>query len=638
MIIKNRLFAIAGFVLYLLAAQVCFAMPPNVIMPSELHSGMRGIAKTVVSGTKIENFNVEVVDVMRQSGPAGGDLVLVRLSGDVIRRTGGIAQGMSGSPVFFNGRLAGALAFGWSLTEADLCMMTPISEMLKISGEMRHDIAEKNRLAEEERIKKAKEEAKDLIKTIEDKKNNKDTQKQEQKPKTDEANGQDNVLTALKELLPQGTPFMASGFSEGGLAILKSELKDLDIVPYNVGGIPYDMGGVKLEPGSSVSVDLIRGDFKFGAIGTVTWVDDKEVLAFGHTFTKKGKTNYFLSNAYIFTTVRSLNNSFKVGAAGELLGTVMQDRSSGIAGQIGFYPDIIPMLIKVNDKTRSLKNTAAVQIIHDEMFSPALAQASVVSIVDNTADRSGEGTGTVKFIIRAKNLPDGREIKRENMFYSSANINAVLASEMVRGLHLLTRNRYKHVDITDVDIDIELTDERRVASIISAKSLTKSAKAGEEIAVEVTLQPYREQQIRRIAKFTVPKDQMPGPMSLSVRGGISLVSLQSAVQQQNAAETALLLRADSAKEKTFEEQIDEFNNRDRNNDIIVDVINAVPQPKKKEKNKNQAEIAAQQEKQLAEFVQGTKYKTNTWTNYIITGETSTVINIDAPVSNDEITD
>ena len=637
MVINKKLFVIASFVATLFIAQVCYAAPPNIITPGEMYRGMRGTARTVVSGTRIETFNVEVVDVMKQAGPAGGDLVLVRLSGDVIRRTGGIAQGMSGSPVFFDGRLAGALAFGWSLTEADLCMMTPISEMLKISGEMRSDLAEKKRLADEEAIKKAKEEAKDLIKTIEDKKNQENDKQKDKKPGQDELEDNEPVLSALKNIIPKSTPFMASGFSKDGLEILKREFKEFNIEPYTVGNISYGMEGVQLEPGSALSVDLIRGDFKFGAIGTVTWADNGEILAFGHTFTKRGKINYFLSNAYIFTTIKSINNSFKIGAAGELLGTVLQDRSSGVAGKVGVYPNIIPMLIKVNDKIRGSKKTAAVQIIQDEVYSPALAQASVVSIVDNTTDRSGEGTGTVKFTIRARDLPGERVIQRENMFYSSANINAVLATEMVRGLHLLTRNRYKHINITDVDIDIDVTDERKVANIISARPLSKTAKAGEEVAVEVTLQPYRESQVKQIAKFTIPKEQLPGPMALSVRGGISLVSLQSAVQQQNATETALLLRTDSSKEKTFEQQIDDFNNSDCNNDIIVDIIN-IAAVKKKEKNKSQEELAAQQEKQLAEFVQGTKYKTNTKAKYIVTGETSTVIDIELSHNSDEVTD
>ncbi len=629
---------------------------------------MTGVGKTVVSGSEIEDFTVEIIGVMQNSGSTGGDLILVRLSGEPIRRSGGVAQGMSGSPVFFNGKLAGAVAFGWSLSDPNICMLTPIGEMLKISETMRSDLekiaqlketaaarqraedaAEISKLtAEREKAEKEKKETESApdqktqtgpkqIKPNPQKEVDQQPDKKEPGDKTDkekEVKPATETKTPEEPLTPKLTPLMARGFSVQGLDILREGLKEFDIVPYSVGEAPYGTANILLEPGSAVSVEVMRGDMSLGVLGTVTWVDGDEVLAFGHPFTKRGQVNYFLSNAWTFTTVSSINSAFKVGAPGKLLGSVLQDRGSGVAGKIGLYPAIMPMLITVSDFTRGLHKEATVQIVQDEMLSPVLAQSAVVSIADRVLDRKGEGTALVKFTIRAAGLPGDREIKRENMFYSSRNITEVLAGELASGLQMLTRNRFQTVNLTDVDIQVEVSDKRNTATIISAKPLAEKANPGDTIGIEVTLQPYREDKITKVVHFTIPKDQKEGPMPLMIRGGTSLVGLQSAVRQQQTAETAMLLRQDSTKTKTFADEIDEFNKKDRNHDIVVDLLMGAGEKKPAKSTKKASTVAAPtaeeqqlQEEQINEFVQGSKYKTNTPIYHIVTGETVTGVEV-----------
>ena len=626
--------------LLLLSGSIALAAPPDIIAPEELHKGMRGYGKTVIEGTQIETFYVEVIGVMKNSGATGGDLILVRLSGDVIDRAGGVAQGMSGSPVFFDGRLAGAVAFGWSLSQPDICMLTPIGEMLKIGDDMRSSLAEKKRLAEEKRLRQDEENALALAKLFEsDKKKEQDEKKTDEKKSAELEVTTENIKQEIIEeekqeksaflgLFPKGTPLMAVGFSERGLEMVKNDLKEFEVVPYSVGNVPYAISDVALEPGSAVSVELIRGDVSLSVLGTVTWVDGDEVLAFGHPFTKRGSVNYFMSNAYTFTTVSSINSPFKVGAPGKLLGVALQDRGSGVAGKIGLYPEIVPMLITVTDKARGINKVSAVQILQDEILSPYLAQAAVVSLAERAIDRKGEGTGKVSFTIRAQGMPDEKEIKRSNMFYSSSNISEILAGEMAQGLYLLKRNRFKSLVVTDVHINVEISDSRDTATILSAKPLVKSAKPGETVGIEVTLQPYHGENITRLAYFVVPKEQPSGAMFLMVRGGTSLVTLQNIINQQNAAEKSVLLREDTSKFKSFADEIDDFNKKDRNNDIVVDIFpNIGNVSKKKKKKSNTVEQAQAEEEQLNEFVQGSKYKTNTQSPYIVTGETSTTVEI-----------
>lgn len=656
-------------ILLLSFVAVVAAAPPDVITTDELYRGMRGYGKTVIAGTRIETFNVEVVDVMRGSGPTGGDLILVKVSGDVIDRAGGIAQGMSGSPVFFNGRLAGAVAYGWALSQPDIGMLTPIGDMLKVSDAMRADLTEKARLEAERKFENEKEEAFELSKLLEqaekkevedtdknagkktvDKKKKKEKQKEnnkvEIKPAVDEKQPESSVdenetseqpeqpeqpQDSLLAMFPKGTAVMAAGFSERGLAMVKEGFKDYEIVPYNVGNVPYSMTDVKLEPGSGVSVELIRGDVSLGVIGTVTWVDGDEVIAFGHPFTRRGNVNFFMSNSYTFTTVSSINSSFKVGAPGKLLGVALQDRGAGLGGQLNFYPDVIPMLITVNDKARGINRVYAVQILQDDIYAAYLAQAAVVSLVERTIDRKGEGTGKVTFTIRGNDMPDGRELKRSNMFYSSANVSEILANEMATGVQLLKRNRFKAVTIADVHINVDVSDTRDTATILSARPLVKTVRPGQALGVEVLLQPFRGEQVTRIVNFVVPKDQKAGQMPLSVRGGTSLVSLQNVINQQNAAEMAVLLRQDSSKFKSFKDELDDFNRRNRNNDIVVDLFpSGYSENTKKKSNRNIEQVREEEEKQLAEFVQGTRYKTNTAVPFIVTGETTTVVEVIDP--------
>jgi hypothetical protein len=202
---------------------------------------------------------------------------------------------------------------------------------------------------------------------------------------------------------------------------------------------------------------------------------------------------------------------------------------------------------------------------------------------------------------------------------------------MATGVNLLARNRFRSVTLTDVSVFVDVSRERRTATILSARSLSKQAKPGEVIGVEVLLQPYRGEKTTKITHFVVPKDQPPGRMHLSVRGGTSLVGLQAAINQQKSAEASLLLRYDSNKTKTFGDEIEAFNKKDRNNDIVVDILvggkNGGKGKGKAPGGKDGEYDPDEQDKQIEDFVQGTKYKTNNPSSYIVTGETTAAVEI-----------
>ena len=220
---------------------------------------MRGYAKTVIKGVNIETFDVEILGVT--GSDVAGHNILIKASGPLIEKSGGIAQGMSGSPVYIDGRLAGAVAYGKAFSDPNYCFLTPIEEMLKMF---------------------------------------------------------ENYEPRPSVFLPKNTPLMVSGFTDDGVQYLSDKLLPLGLKTYAVPTGNQDLSNVPLEPGSSIGVELVRGDLSIGAIGTVTWKDDDtgRILAFGHPFLQRGSADYFMTNAWIFASIPNMLTGTLVTCAG----------------------------------------------------------------------------------------------------------------------------------------------------------------------------------------------------------------------------------------------------------------------------------------------------------------------------------
>ncbi|CUH95512.1 putative secreted protein [Propionispora sp. 2/2-37] len=579
---------------------------PSTMPIDQIQKGMRGIAKTVVSGTTIEDFNVEVLGIMAQPG-ASGNLILVKTSGDVIERTGGIVQGMSGSPVYIDGKLVGAIAYGWPLTDHTIGMVTPIADMLKL-----WDIS--------------------------------DT-----KPSM-ETKLQNNSTLQPK---PMVTPLMVSGFGESALSMLKEKLSPFQLMPYAVGNVPQSevAPNAAFEPGSAAGIELVRGDVSIGAIGTVTYTEGNKVLAFGHPFLQKGGVSYFMTNASIFTVVNGLESGFKVGTTGDLVGMVTQDRKAGIAGVIGQYPSVIPIRITVNDVNTNKIQDDAVQVVQNEELAPILSATTAYNVIEKAMDRVGAGTANVSFTITARNMP-GQTLQRENMFYSPANIGETAVGEFFEALNLLMNNQFNPVDIMDVKVKVEVDKERKTASIVSAKAQATTAKPGDTVAINVQLKPFRGEPITRTVNFTVPQEQAPGPLLLEVRGGGMVPLTQLLLSQQGVDEALLKGIKAKTKTKSFEDTLNNFVSRDRNNTVVVEILDTqmpagaggeektaenkavdtevLPQSQDDDtslKVKKKRELTIENKGEVA--TAQAKYKAFITTDYIVDNDTQVLLNVEA---------
>ena len=534
---------------YLLACLFLLGTPAGAaaavpLMPlEEVRVGAQGVARTVIAGTRIEEFGVEVLGILKNKG-AVGDLILVRASGDVIDRAGGVAQGMSGSPVFIDGRLIGAIGYGWSLTDQRTAMVPPIHDMLKLLDR------KPPKPADPEPVDNPPEKPAD-----------KPTDKDRKKtPTPDKADGKSQPRLS--------TPLMAAGFGPNALAFLQTHLKPLKLTPVAVGDPPSDIAFGALEPGSAVGVQLVRGDVSLGALGTVTYVDGDKILAFGHPFLKRGPAGFLMTNAYIFTTIRGLESSFKVGATGEVIGTINQDRGAGVAGEMNRFPGIVPMRMNIRSADSGDGREMAVQIVQDEEIMPILATASLLNAIDKAIDRTGSGTARIAFEVAARGMP-GETYKRENMFFSPENVAEAALAEFYELVAFLASNPHNPVTIMDIRADIDVSPDRRTARILSARPVQTSARPGDTIDIEVKLKPYRSETVTRTVSFTVPKEQNAGSLSLSVRGG-GFFSL-AALLKKMGAEGGEVPKPSRKPPKSFEEMIKDLAGRDRNNDIVVEL-------------------------------------------------------------------
>lgn len=490
---------------------IAFASVPT-ISADELRPGMRGYAKTVIKGTTIETFDVEVLGVTGSN--TTGQNILIKASGPVIERSGGIAQGMSGSPVYINGRLAGAVAFGKAFSDPNYCFLTPIEDMLKLF---------------------------------------------------------DEVNPRPSSFVPKNTPLMVSGFSQEGLNYLNDKLSSLDLKAYSVPSGQVNLENVDLEPGSSLGVQLVRGDVQIGAIGTVTWLDEKgNLLAFGHPFLQRGNADYFLTNAWIFASVPNMESAFKVGTLGKLLGRVSQDRSVGIGAELNKFPKIIPMFVSVTDKDRGTHLNTSAQLVTDEDLVPKLVDSVCFNTISKAIDRNGGGTSRINFKVTARGRESGEiELKRENMMFDNAQIAKATDAELAFACEMLAKNKFEKVDIFDINVNVEMTTNYEVAEIIGAKMPNKIYKPGELVPISVEFKPYRSKNFSKTVEFKVPQKQKEGKVKLVIRGGSSYGWLQTLLKRQAAAGGSA---PTIEKKKELKAFLKDFNEADSNNQIIVDIL------------------------------------------------------------------
>lgn len=618
-------------------ATVGKAMPP-ILTTQQLQPGMIGVAQTVVRGNQIESFNVKIIGV-QDNGKGSNKQILAEAYGSMIDDTNGVIHGMSGSPVYVNGYLIGAVARGiGSDTNPRVFFITPIEDMLAIwdlpdakADEQKIEQVKIDPFSHEKRLSKEEAALSAIFKNkknasivVQDKINESQINKKNQH-KTVETQfvntdnwqklyGSEQVKNDDSEVV-----LSASGFYGAGLDFLKKELQPFNMRPYATSmGTDLSMSGdslteeANISPGSSVGVALTYGDFSVGAVGTVTAVDNNRILAFGHPFSYKGNVNYFMVNADIVGTASGMVNGEKVSSFGKIIGRINQDRYAGISGILGQYPSVVPIRVSIDDEQNGRQTVYAANIAYNEDLLPGLASSIAYAALDRTIDSLGIGTADVKVKIMT-NVLDNSSITRSNMYYNGTDVGQFAVSEMGQMLNIICSDNNKQYDVTGIDVNMIFSGQRKTASIIKVIPDKVMAHPGDRVNLKVILQPYRSQQEQTLIPYTIPKDQSVGNMTLEIRGGGLVPVIVSSLQ-------GLDMSPEEDKTLTAADKIRDFLKTDENNEIIV--APAVPVASSQKEQKNLIQNALKLQKQLeAEGKMGKRklepQEIKATTNYII---------------------
>ncbi len=479
----------------------------------EIHPGMVGEGRTVFAGEKIETFKVTILGVLRNFGP-NQNMILAELEGGPLAHTGIIA-GMSGSPVYVDGKLIGAVAYAFPFAKDPIAGITPFQEMVSATDtpSTRRAAAALSFPLTAEKLREAMPAKANPIPV-----------------QGISLVGSDRLEPYLGKLLsPIATPVSVLGFPPETFELVAPLLRQLGVEPLMAGAPVSGSTGAQasnprpIEPGDSIGVGLVTGDLQISATGTVTDVDPSSgaVYAFGHPLFNLGPIEYPMTRSEVHLVLPSLMNSFKMASSGETIGTWIQDRATAIKGTSGIKPRMVPMQVDVRT-SRGQEKTYRLEIVNDELFSPVLAFASLVSILQSTERQFGSQTVKVSAWVETT---DDRRINIEDVFADQQA--AVSASAMVASpLAFLLTNDFQDIALRDIRVEVEASEQPQTAKLVRAWLETDEVAPGGTVALKLLLRSYRGDDILESVDVTVPPNIRSGTLRLMVADAETLSSVE----------------------------------------------------------------------------------------------------------------
>jgi hypothetical protein len=470
----------------------------------EVRAGMKGHGKTVMKGTKIESFDAEVLGVMKNTSP-GRDLVLCRLSGLDLDKTG-VIQGMSGSPIYIDGKLLGAVAYAWPFGKEPIAGITPFCQMHSyVAAYERRDLAEQdqpNRVGLEMPLKIDGK----TYKTV-------TLSHDFEEPQPTAADG--------LWLVPLRTPLAASGFTPHSLSLLRDSFRTTGMVPMQGGAVSAkvadDEKDCKLLPGGALTVALIQGDFDLSGIGTVTHIEGKRVYGWGHPFFGSGTCEFPLMTGYVHAIYPRQSISFKMGSPLKTVGVINADVSTCIAGWLDRQPQLLPLKMTVLREPALEPKTFHVQVVRQPKMMAPLVFTCLTNSVDMEGDLPEELTAELQMKIEVEGHPP---IALHDLFsgnsYSGGRAPAALYSQVARVVEMLTYNTYRQVPIKKIECTTKIASGRKTADIEAVALESETVAPGEELKATVFVKPYKGLAQRIPVKLKLPADMPEGDYTATV--------------------------------------------------------------------------------------------------------------------------
>ena len=486
---------------------------PEFMPLSEIREGMRGTALTVFQGTRPEPFDVEILGVVPGAIGPKQDMIVARISGGGADRTG-VFAGMSGSPVYIGGKLIGALAYSFPFSKEAIAGITPIEQMVSIfekkaerlpasSGRETYTFSELASTEFPASFSRKPAAGDSLLSGM----------------------SQDSMLMAVagQTFRQIATPVTFTGISRETLELFAPQLLRAGLLPVSAAGGSAAITPMKkadestLLGGDSVSMQLARGDYSLAAAGTVTLRQGHRIYAFGHPFLSLGTSDLPMSESHVVTVVPSINNSFKLAVPDAMVGSMTQDRATGVFGSLGIEPKMIPLTIEL-ETSRGQNETLKLEVARDDFLTPILVNIAVFNAI-SAQERT---VGDAMIEITGEIVVKGKSPVKLNRRFAGGQALQFAAASVALPVNTLLRSRFDDLDIGGINLKISSADGSNTALLERIAIDRTQVKAGETVEIQAFARTNSGRLFTQVIPFTIPVDTPPGSVSITVGDGAAI--------------------------------------------------------------------------------------------------------------------
>jgi SpoIVB peptidase S55 len=484
----------------------------------DVRPGMKGVARTVFSGSEPQEFGLEILGVLNGYTGPRQSTIIARLSGPNVDRTG-VFAGMSGSPVFIDNKLVGAIAYSFPFSKEPICGITPIKQMIDIFEQGK----DKSKTTEARAVSFSSLASADWKPSL----------PKQSVPATSliAPVASNSALAPLmgQQIQPIATPVVFSGIRQETLSLFTTQLTESGLLPVSgVGGAapitPLESFDANtLLPGSSVTVQLARGDYSIAAAGTVTYRDGEKIYAFGHPFLSLGGADMPMTESSVVIVIPNTFNSFKLAVPGRMVGAISQDRSTGVFGELGHAPKMIP--VKLNLRTsRGQDEQFNYEIVSDEFLTPLLLNISVFNSIAARERSVGEATISVDGSIAVSGQAPIAIQRR----FSSGNAALLAAGAVATPAAALLGSGFDNVNISAVNLNIVSSEAKNAATLERISLDRTEVGRGENVEIQAYVRTDSGKQFVERIPVQIPADAPSGQLMIMVGDGATLQESSSA--------------------------------------------------------------------------------------------------------------
>jgi SpoIVB peptidase S55 len=489
----------------------------TILPVDDLKPGMKGIARSVFSGSAPEEFGIEIIGVLPGFTGPRQSTIIAKLSGKNVDRTG-VFAGMSGSPVFIDGRLVGAIAYSFPFAKEPICGITPIEQMIEIFESVTPKVAHQPRAVSMAEL--ARTDWKTVL------------------PKPTVSGGPLIASVSAgsplapymgQTIQPIATPVVFTGISQETLSIFSNDLTKAGLLPVaGVGGASpitplSSFDDNTLTPGTSVSVQLVRGDYSIAASGTVTFRNGERIYAFGHPFLGLGGADMPMTESSVITVIPNQFNSFKLAVPGNMVGTISQDRATGIFGQLGHAAKMIPVTLNLHT-SRNRDEKFSFEVVNDEFLTPLLVTISVFNSINARERSMGESTVSLRGSIAVEGQPT---IQLERRF-SAANASLLAAAAVANPISDLVNSGFDDVTIQGITLDISAREDVQGATLERISLDRTEVSSGDTVELQAYIRTDAGKLFVQRIPVQIPAEASAGQLMITVGDGAALQEASAA--------------------------------------------------------------------------------------------------------------